>query len=64
MSTIDIGAIESTPSRPHTPRAMASPASPRPAADVDAGDFYIGSTKISALPPLHTAQAARHSPAN
>lgn len=64
MSTIDIGAAERPLARIHSPRATPFPASMPATPASDAGDFYIGSTKISTLSPLNTAQAARITPTN
>lgn len=64
MSTIDIGTTESPLSRPQHPRAAVSPVAAPVDQKVDDGDFYIGSTKINTLPPLHTAVASRRTTNN
>ncbi len=64
MSTIDIGATERPLSRIPSPRTSASPTGTPIAQEIDAGDFYIGSTKINALPPVGAIQSSRHTPAN
>lgn len=63
MSTIDIGAAELPQSRTHSPRTYTPLSHSSGALAADAGDFYIGSTKIDATPPHNVVQATRLTPA-
>lgn len=64
MSTLDLGAAEQPVHSPHSLRASASPITASAAQELDTGDFYIGSTKINAIPQHSAVQVTRLNPAN
>ena len=63
MSTIDLSAPQKPLIRPLSARAHASQSGTPATQEMDSGDFYIGSTKISALPQHNAVQANRLSSA-